>query len=197
MTTPRSRCPTHPGEILREDVLPALKLPPQEAADQLGVPLDDLVRVLNAEAPVTAELAARIEAWLGRDTGGDAEFWLAMQAQYDLWHAHQRGVAAEVTPALDWHSFKKPEALRNPQNNLRPVHPGEVLREDFMIPLGLDAATLAVELGIARADLEAIIAERQAVTFELAGKIVGRFGGDAQSWLNMQAEYDEKVSKPR
>jgi addiction module HigA family antidote len=87
MTTPRSRCPTHPGEILREDVLPALKLPPQEAADQLGVPLDDLVRVLNAEAPVTAELAARIEAWLGRDTGGDAEFWLAMQAQYDLWHA--------------------------------------------------------------------------------------------------------------
>jgi len=89
MTTLRARCPTHPGEILRLDVLPALKLAPQEAAAQLDVPVDDLVCVLNAKAPVTAELAARIEAWLGVDHGGDAEHWLAMQAQYDLWHAQQ------------------------------------------------------------------------------------------------------------
>ncbi|MBN3856146.1 HigA family addiction module antidote protein [Paraburkholderia sp. Ac-20340] len=101
MTTsrPRMHCPSHPGEILREMTVPGLKLTPQEAADQLGVPLDDFVRVLNAEAPVTAELALRIQAWLGVDHGGDADFWLRMQAQYDLWQAHQRGVAAEVTPA--------------------------------------------------------------------------------------------------
>jgi addiction module HigA family antidote len=91
MTTPRSRRPTHPGEILREDILPALKLTPQEAADQLGVSLDDLVRVLDGNASVTAGLAGRIEAWLGRDTGGDAEHWLAMQAQYDLLVAQQSG----------------------------------------------------------------------------------------------------------
>ncbi|MBB2999789.1 addiction module HigA family antidote [Paraburkholderia tropica] len=84
-----TRSATHPGAILRLDVLPALKLKPQEAAVQLDVPVDDLVRVLNAAAPVTAELAARIEAWLGRDTGGDAQHWLAMQAQYDLWQAQQ------------------------------------------------------------------------------------------------------------
>ncbi|MBB3005333.1 addiction module HigA family antidote [Paraburkholderia tropica] len=100
MTTPRSRRPTHPGEILREDVIPALKLTPQEAAAQLNVPPDELARVLDGDAPVTAELAARIETWLGVDHGGDAQHWLAMQAQYDLWRAHQRGVAAEVTPAL-------------------------------------------------------------------------------------------------
>lgn len=99
MTTLRTRCPTHPGEVLREDVIPALKLTPQEAAAQLNVPLDELARVLDGSAPVAAELAARIEAWLGVDHGGDAEHWLAMQAQYDLWRAHQRGVAAEVTPA--------------------------------------------------------------------------------------------------
>jgi antitoxin HigA-1 len=81
--------PSHPGEILREITVPGLKLTPQEAADQLGVPLDDFVRVLNAEAPVTAELALRIQAWLGVDHGGDAEFWMRMQAQYDLWQAHQ------------------------------------------------------------------------------------------------------------
>ena len=89
MTTPRTRCPTHPGEILREDVIPALKLTRQDTAVLLGVPLDELTGVLDGTAPVTAEFAARIEAWLGVDHGGDAEFWLAMQAQYDLWQTHQ------------------------------------------------------------------------------------------------------------
>ncbi|MBN3813653.1 HigA family addiction module antitoxin [Paraburkholderia sp. Ac-20347] len=101
MTTPPSRRPTPPGEILRLDVLPALKLAPQEAADQLGVQLDELVRVLDGDAPVTAELAARIETWLGVDHGGDAQHWLAMQAQYDLWRAHQPRRWRLNTPAQE------------------------------------------------------------------------------------------------
>ncbi|WP_063750516.1 HigA family addiction module antitoxin [Paraburkholderia bannensis] len=188
--------PSHPGEILREDIVPGLKLTPEKAAAQLGVQLDDFVRVLSAEAPVTAELALRIEAWLGVDHGGDAEFWLRMQASHDLWHAHQRGVAAEVMPAPGCHPSTKPEALRNPQNNMSPIHPGEVLREDFMIPAGLDAATLAAELGMPSVVLDAILAERRGITFEIACRIIERFGGDVASWLALQAEYT-KAKKRR
>ncbi len=194
--------PSHPGEILREMTIPGLNLTQQEVAAQLGVPLDDLVLVLKAETPVTAELALRIEAWLGVAHGGDAEFWLRMQAQYDLWRAHQRGVVAEVTPAPDWSPFTKPEALRNPQNNMHPIHPGDVLREDYMNPAGIDAATLAAELHMPSVVLDAILARRRGITFEIACHITKRFGGDVASWLVLQAEYakatkrESRISSP-
>jgi addiction module HigA family antidote len=89
----QTHSPAHPATILREDVLPALRLTVEEVAMQLGVSADSLARVLNEEAPITAELAVRIEAWLGADRGGDAEHWLRMQLQYDLWHARNQDVS--------------------------------------------------------------------------------------------------------
>jgi addiction module HigA family antidote len=72
--------PVHPGEILREDVLPSLGKPKAEIARLLGVSRQTLYDVLNEKQPVTANLALRI----GKLVGGGAEIWLRMQQRYDL-----------------------------------------------------------------------------------------------------------------
>lgn len=82
--------PPHPGETLREDVLPALGLTVTEAARQLGVTRTALSRVLNGHAGISPEMARRIEAWLGAERGGRAEIWLGIQMDYDLWQAAQK-----------------------------------------------------------------------------------------------------------
>ena len=82
--------PPHPGEQLREDVLPALGLSVAKAAAQLGVGRVTLSRVLHGHAAISPEMALRLEAWLGAERGGDARIWLAQQAEYDLWQATQR-----------------------------------------------------------------------------------------------------------
>lgn len=72
--------PTHPGEILREDILPALRRPKTEIADLLGVSRPTLYDVLNEKRPITPNLALRI----GKLIGGGPEIWLRMQQAYDL-----------------------------------------------------------------------------------------------------------------
>ena len=81
--------PPHPGETLREDVLPALGLTVTDAATQLGVTRAALSRVLNERAAISPEMALRIEQWLGVKNGGRADVWLAEQASYDLWQARK------------------------------------------------------------------------------------------------------------
>jgi addiction module HigA family antidote len=90
--------PPHPGETLRDDVLPALGLSVTEAADQLGVARPSLSRVLNGRAAISPEMALRIEQWLGVENGGRADLWLAEQAAYDLWQARSK-FSAQVKPA--------------------------------------------------------------------------------------------------
>jgi len=94
MTT-RMHNPPHPGETLREDVLPALKMTVTGAAGALGVSRVSLSRVLNGAAGVSPEMALRIEKWLGADHGGRAEVWLGMQSAYDLAQA-AKGVSAQL-----------------------------------------------------------------------------------------------------
>jgi len=84
--------PPHPGETLKEDVLPALGLTVTEAAQQLGVTRTALSCVLNGHAAISPEMARCIKAWLGPDRGGRAELWLGLQMDYDLWVAQQRPV---------------------------------------------------------------------------------------------------------
>ena len=86
--------PPHPGEMLREDILPALGLTVTEAAALLGVTRAALSRVLNGRAAVSPEMALRIEGWLGVENGGRADVWIAQQAAYDLWKARAAGAPA-------------------------------------------------------------------------------------------------------
>jgi addiction module HigA family antidote len=84
--------PSHPGETLKEDVLPTLGLSVTEAAAQLGVTRVALSRVLNGRAAISPEIALRIEGWLGIENGGRADTWIAQQASYDLWRARTAGI---------------------------------------------------------------------------------------------------------
>ena len=90
MTT-RTRRPTTPGEILREEVLPALRLTVSGAAEHLGVSRQMLHRVLAGEAAISPEMALR----LGKLCGNGPEIWLAMQQAVDLWDARQK-LGAEI-----------------------------------------------------------------------------------------------------
>ena len=81
--------PPHPGDTLREDVLPALGLTVTEAAGQLGVTRVALSRILNGRTAISPEMALRIEKWLGVENGGRADVWLAEQASYDLSQARK------------------------------------------------------------------------------------------------------------
>ena len=83
--------PPHPGETLREDVLPALGLTVTDAAAQLGVTRAALSRVLNGRAAVSPEMSLRLEGWLGVENGGRADLWISQQAAYDLWQARKAG----------------------------------------------------------------------------------------------------------
>ncbi len=85
--------PPHPGEILREDVLPARGVTVAEAARQLGVSRAALSRVLHGHAAISPAMALRIERWLGVENGGRAELWAGMQLGYDLWQARHGSAA--------------------------------------------------------------------------------------------------------
>ena len=83
------------------------------------------------------------------------------------------------------------------KNGMRPVHPGEVLREDYLIPLGLTANVLARALNVPAPRINDIVRERRAVTADTAMRLARYFGGDARSWLNLQAAYDLRVAEIR
>ena len=83
---PSNRPPVHPGEILREDVLPALGISVSEAARKLGISRQQLHRVLACTHPITTEMALRIGKFAGNGPG----LWLRMQQAYDLWYTEQR-----------------------------------------------------------------------------------------------------------
>ncbi len=81
------------------------------------------------------------------------------------------------------------------KNGMRPVHPGEVLREDFLVPLGLSANALARLLAVPTPRINDILRERRGVTADTAMRLARYFGGDALSWLNLQAAYDLRVAE--
>src|SRR5688500_2580791 len=81
------------------------------------------------------------------------------------------------------------------KNGMRPVHPGEVLREDFLVPLGMSANALAKALKVAAPRINDIVRERRGITADTAMRLARYFGGDARSWLNLQAAYDLRVAE--
>ena len=82
-------------------------------------------------------------------------------------------------------------------NRMRPVHPGEVLREDFLIPLDMSANALAMALSVPATRIHEIVKERRSVTADTAERLARYFGGDAASWLILQATYDLKTLATR
>ncbi|MYG52553.1 MAG: HigA family addiction module antidote protein [Rhodospirillaceae bacterium] len=72
---------------------------------------------------------------------------------------------------------------------LEPVHPGEVLKHDFMEPFGLSATALAKAIGVTPARIAEIVRGRRGITAETALRLARYFGTDARSWMNLQDRY--------
>ena len=81
------------------------------------------------------------------------------------------------------------------KNGMRPVHPGEVLREDYLVPLEMSANALAKALNVPAPRVNDIVRERRGVSADTAMRLARYFGGDARSWLNLQAAYDLRVAE--
>lgn len=82
-------------------------------------------------------------------------------------------------------------------NRMRPVHPGEILREEFLLPLDMSARSLALALGVPATRIHEIVKERRSVTADTAERLARYFGGDAASWMSLQAAYDLKTLPTR
>ena len=80
------------------------------------------------------------------------------------------------------------------KNGMRPIHPGEILREEYIVPLGMSVHALSQALRVPATRLHEIVKERRSVTPDTALRLVRYFGTDAQSWLNLQLSYDLKIA---
>jgi addiction module HigA family antidote len=83
----------------------------------------------------------------------------------------------------------------NAQNRMRPIHPGEILREEFLVPLNMSAHALALELKVAAPRINDIVRERRAVTPNTALRLARYFGTTPGFWLNLQTAYDLKIAQ--
>lgn len=83
---------------------------------------------------------------------------------------------------------------RDPNHPGAPVHPGEVLREEFLIPLGISANALALALRVPSTRISEIVAERRGITADTAYRLSRYFGASPTFWMNMQANYELAVA---
>ena len=74
--------------------------------------------------------------------------------------------------------------------NLLPLHPGEILREEFLIPLALSAGQVARALGVPRTRIERIVSERTGISADTALRLERLLGTSARFWMNAQAAFD-------
>ena len=81
------------------------------------------------------------------------------------------------------------------KNGMPPIHPGEVLREDFLKPLGMSANALASALSVPTPRINDVVRERRGISADTAMRLARYFGGDARSWLNLQTAYDLRVAE--
>lgn len=80
-------------------------------------------------------------------------------------------------------------------NKMRPIHPGEILREEFLVPLDISANALAMRLHVPAPRINDIVRERRSVTPDTALRLARCFDTTAQFWLNLQSSYDLKLAE--
>jgi addiction module HigA family antidote len=91
-------------------------------------------------------------------------------------------------------SFKESERLMF-KNGMRPVHPGAILMEDYIKPLGISVRALSLALHMPYSHLNEIITGQRSVTVDIALRLERYFGNEAQGWLNLQNAYDLRLAE--
>ena len=87
--------------------------------------------------------------------------------------------------------------MRRRPSTLRPVHPGEVLREEFMRPVGLSMNRLALDLRVPVTRIAEIVHQRRGITPDTALRLARYFNTSAQFWMNLQASYDLEKARDK
>lgn len=82
-------------------------------------------------------------------------------------------------------------------SKLPPVHPGEILAEEFLAPLGITRNKLAVDLGIPASRVDQIAKGKRSITADTAFRLAMYFGNSAEFWMNLQSTYDLKTASAR
>lgn len=85
--------------------------------------------------------------------------------------------------------------MENLINGMRPIHPGEILREEFLIPLGMTAHALAMALQVPAPRINDIVRERRAVTADTALRLAKYFGTSVEFWAGLQSDFDVAVAR--
>ena len=80
-------------------------------------------------------------------------------------------------------------------NGMRPIHPGEVLREEFLLPLSLSANALAIALGVPAPRVNDIVRERRGISADTALRLARYFGTSAEFWMGLQADHDLRLAE--
>jgi len=83
------------------------------------------------------------------------------------------------------------------KNGLRPIHPGEILREEFLEPLAMSANALSLELHVPAPRINDIVRERRAISTDTAMRLARYFGTTPQFWLNLQTSFDLKQTEAK
>ena len=82
-----------------------------------------------------------------------------------------------------------------PTNGMRPIHPGEVLREEFLLPMGLSAHALSMAMHVPAPRINDIVRERRGVTADTALRLARYFGTSAEFWMGLQSDHEMAVAR--
>ena len=163
--------PPHPGRSLLRDCIEELNLTIAETAEHLQIEESTLAEVCRCRAPITADLAVRIDMAFG----GGADTWLRHADRLRPRPSPQDGLRDQAD---------RTRRLTMPRNN--PHHPGETIREDCVEALGLTMAEAAAHLQIEEAALAAVCTCEAPITADLAVRFEQAFGSTADTWLRLK-----------
>jgi addiction module HigA family antidote len=83
------------------------------------------------------------------------------------------------------------------KRDMPPIHPGEILLEDFLKPMGITRYRLAKSIAVPQRRIDEIVAGKRAITADTALRLALFFGTDAQSWMNLQTHYDLSIAEEK
>ena len=173
------RNPFHPGKGILHDDIDPLGMSVAEAAQHIGVSYAELRDVVNGKAPVSSEMSIR----LYKAFGASPAVWRRLQLHYDLaqvWRSDHNIKVKRLGDPLGEFGL--------PMTN--PLHPGQILLHECLEPLQMSIADAAEHLGVSYAELDDLVNCRSSLTPEMAIRLDQAFGGHAQKWYSLQANYD-------
>ncbi len=87
--------------------------------------------------------------------------------------------------------------MKKTKRSMPPVHPGEILMEDFLKPMGITQYRLAKSISVPQRRIGEIVAGKRAITADTALRLARFFGTDPESWMNLQAHYDLELANEK